>query len=480
MNVSELVEKYPVEIDGQITFAGILSRYFVSIGARWGKTTQENYLRDYKRNILPFFNDKPLSEYDKEYCEKVIEKINKDKQYSENTLAHYRLLIRKVYEEAERQNHSGNILVGIKGYRRKKDEDLHEIAVEMKLKVVKYFTPEQEILIYRSLCSDYKQDGAQMGLALMFISGARNLEACAICYEDVVKLDGKYYLCIINSYDEATGELKLGSKTDNSYRYFPISEKVYVFLMKRKAWLQQLVDEGKIKLNSKKIKSVDQMTIACDGDNYLKYCTPSKLTSAGRKLFRDLSISPAVISAIYEDMKAECNDPVFGHYKDPTAYSFRRSLAGHLLILGCTTVQCRYLMGHALESELVERGHFSNHDELNNLSQKLANRPLVNDVPFYGINKRKTEDELLLQDVMRAKVVIPTLGKEGRTLEIRILPHVPHQEGEYRISLNSEKASDIHLTATVQQKRRLETGKNEKSDLEVITLYDYWAPYFNI
>ncbi len=66
--------------------------------------------------------------------------------------------------------------------------------------------------------------------------------------------------------------------------------------------------------------------------------------------------------------------------KDATAYLLRRNYATHLQILGFTTAEMQYLIGHDVEDAYESRNEFVNEERLYAMYQKLLHRPLVNDI----------------------------------------------------------------------------------------------------
>lgn len=484
MNIEEVVQGYDLVVKEKLSFAGVLKKGIDNIGRRWkAEGTKRNNMADYRRRILPMFADKALEEYTLEYCEQVVDELSKrsrQKDYKQNTRKNYLRLIQRVFKEADLMGVCPNPFWGSKVSQRNTydlDEKIHNVAK----KLVKFFTIEQELKIWNLLFKNPYQDACSMGLLMMFITGARNLEAAAICYEDIVFKGGGPCVVIINSIEGLSAKVKAGTKTKNGYRYYPISMLVYDFLMLRKAWLQAKAEKGEIQFKAgSEFQSVDNLPIACDCETWPKYCTPSDLTDAGRELFKIIGISSEQVQIIRENMKDDEKDPVLGNFKDPTAYSFRRSNASHMYDVHCTILQCRYLMGHALNHESVERYHLVNDDQINNIRRKLANRPLLNEINFAGTFARfdDKDDELYLKNVHSASLSISTKGRTGQTLVVRIFPKEPHEQTKATLFLSdtSEKAG---VRASYRNSRHME--KEQPTDVvvprEIHSLRDYWKPY---
>ena len=67
-------QDWPVQCRKQITFAGVLLKYYDAIAKKyhWGIRTKDSYAKDYEKNILPRLKDRPLSEYTAEDYKQLI------------------------------------------------------------------------------------------------------------------------------------------------------------------------------------------------------------------------------------------------------------------------------------------------------------------------------------------------------------------------------------------------------------------------
>ena len=486
MTIDEAVKGFDLVINGKLTFAGVLKKGMKSgnIGRRWkSPNTIRNNLRNYKQRILPKFAGYSLDAFNLEDCERFVDELSMEyegNEYATSTKKDYLRLIRVVYEEGARMGVCQDPFWGSKSTQRN-TYSLDERVAKVAKKLIKFFSVEQERKIWNLLFNNPHQDACSMGLLLMFITGARNLEAAAICYEDIVMKGGKPCIGIYNSIDGLSAKAKAGTKTKNGYRYYPISMLVYDFLMERKAWIQAKVDRGEIEfLPGCEFQCVDNLPIACDGRNWFQYCTPNDLTDAGRELFKRIGITADQWQIICDNMKEDEKNPLFGNFKDPTSYSFRRSAASHLYDTNCTMVQCRYLFGHSFNYESVERYHLVNDDQINKMRKKLENRPLVNEINYAGTFARfdYNDDELYLKNVNSATLSINTKGHSGQTLIVRVLPREPHEVTMATLSL-VDPIDKTGVRASYRNCRHIE--KEQPSDVvvprEIHSLYDYWKPY---
>lgn len=477
MDVVQAVSGFNIEIKSMPTFAGILKSEYEAIGIEWKRPRViHQYMYDYHKKILPFFNDRPINEYTLDYCEKVIEQLGE--KYPKTDKAHFRVLIRKVFNRAAEIKAIKLPLWG-SSFDSKQSFSLVDKVQNSAKKLVKFFSVVQELLIHALLFTNHEQDGYHMGLLIMFLTGARNLEAAAICFSDIVIKNGRPCLVIINSVEELSAKAKAGTKTKNGFRYFPISWRFYKFLMKRKAWLEAKIVSGEIKFKpGSEFKKLDDLPIACDGENWTQYCTPSKLTDAGRELFKKIKITTEQMQILNEDMVLNENETIFGRFKDATAYAMRRNMAGHLSDCGCNIYRARYLFGHALEYGDIERHHFINDDEIKEMHELLSNRPLANDIDYDGIRFNFRQDKISLRDNFHVTAKIETVGREGQVLVVKVLPREPHSVTTATIRLQADNG-EFCAKGVYSQVARQENDYTGGIIIprHMVTLYDYWHPY---
>lgn len=103
-----------------------------------------------------------------------------------------------------------------------------------------------------------------MGIMLMFVFGLRNAEAYTITFGNIMEINGRYYLSSHSSVNAKNAKAEIIGKTYNMYRILPIPDVVYRFLMKRKAYIQSLIDDGEIRLGADGgVGDINHMPIAC-------------------------------------------------------------------------------------------------------------------------------------------------------------------------------------------------------------------------
>lgn len=477
MDVNLAVQGFDVEIKNNATFAGILKSQYSAIGKDWNsEIVIDRYMKDYRYKVLPYFRERPLKDYSLQYCEKVIAEL--EKRYPKSSKGHFRLLIRKVFDRAAEIGKIRFPLWGTIFDSRQSFSLVDKVRNSIK-KLVKFFSVQQEFLIHNLIFQNPEQDGYHMGLLIMFLTGARNLEAAAICFSDIVIKNGRPCLVIINSIEELSAKAKAGTKTKNGFRYFPISWKFYHFLMKRKAWLAAKIASGEITFQpGSEFQKLDDLPIACDGKNWTQYCTPSKLTDAGRELFKKVKITTEQMQILNEDMALNENETIFGRFKDATAYAMRRNKAGHLSDCGCNIYEARYLFGHALDYGDIRRHHFINDDEILVMHDLLSNRPLASEINYDGAWINFQQEEITVKDKFRASGTIETAGRAGQTLVMKVLAREPHVITEVSLAIDTDN-EEIGIKGICVQESHQETDHTGRVIIprHMITLYDYWRPY---
>lgn len=131
--------------------------------------------------------------------------------------------------------------------------------------------------------------------------------------------------------------MEVGGKTYNMYRVLPIPSVAYKFLMKRKAYIQSLIEAGKIPSDRNgAAMNINHMPIACSEDDFSKPCVSADLTQEGRRVLHSVGYDFSKYAEIKETARNSDDPVVFGIEKCPTAYLFRRNFGEHLRDLGFT------------------------------------------------------------------------------------------------------------------------------------------------
>lgn len=441
------LDEYLVRVDDKYTFYGVLSEFYDQIFCRCRQQeTRNGYNSEYNRHILPELGDRVLEQCEQADFEDVIEKINQgDKTYKPSTIQHYRYLIRTVVRCAVEKGICEDVLFGTV-FSLSPDERVEITQSKEFVRNRKSLKVQEEIRAFNELMIDPEQSGERMGLALMYVLGLRNNEACGLKFEAIRPMERypQYYCAWV--YETTTGDtnkLKAGGKTRNAPRKLPLLPKLVELLMKRRAFLENLLAEGKLKLDPKKDqKSVDDLPIACQMMNYTEHCSSRRLTTAGRLLLRSIQIDEEEVAYIDRELQSKERRIEMGvTEKDPTAYLFRRNLGTHLLILGFTEAQIQYFMGHYIDETYAIRNDYTNEERLYEIMQKLLNRPLFQDrYPYQEMFTLSNEEPAFrCSNVPAAQLQIEP-NKRG-TVSLQVTAAEP--EDQVVVSIETEREAGI-------------------------------------
>ena len=421
-----IVNSHKYIVDGELTFFGVLCEYYDEIAKHWSPETRESYGRDYEDFILAHVDDQPLSYYtEADYYEHVIDQIrnggtrrSKEDKFSESVINHFRFLIRRVISVGAEKNVCSNVLWGTKFRDRDDGEKLTsaEADEQQRLRTQRSIMPQQMYKILNQIFTDVQQHGVKIALLLMCIFGLRNKEACGVWFEDIMEIPGHpgcYVLVVHSSMKGRTRFRKTGGKTDNMYRMIPIPKIVHDYLMIRKQFVAEKLEELYVqKAGNTKRYNIDRLPIACNGDKWWEGCTSSQVTVAGRDLFRQINYSEEEYR-LAED-ESSFDDSGFPNQKAPTAYLFRREFCTSLYAMGLIPEEIQYLMGHKLNNPEYSRRYFRNHDILSLLYKKTCRRPLnvisdIQDEPIIVTNS-----SLEIKNVSEQEIRIPCDGNRWR------------------------------------------------------------------
>lgn len=475
--IEEMIEGFDYEINGALTFAGATYENWEYVSRKWrAASTRENCMNDYNRRIFPLFQGKDVYQYTQDERDRILDFIQVQGNYSESTRAHYKNLIDYVFESVHNVNGSTRSIS--EGYvESKKAEDPAVTMEKARLKVVKYYTAEQEVSMVERFYSNPMAAGQEAGIHAMYELGTRNNETVALNFNSFRLKNGIPVVDILNSAVGDMEPLKPGTKTCNGSRTIQINERYYEHVQKRKAKLQTLVDSGEIVFPPDgNVRSVGEMPFVCVGEKWLQRATPRDLSEAGKKLFTDLGMTADQLREIYHDMEDHQDDEIFGKFKDPTSYTNRRNHTNHLADVGYGLDEIRSEVGHGFENTNVSRSFFVNNDTLEKLHELKEHRALI------GKYYRETrvycmdDDSFILNNIHGGVIKIPTTGRKGQKLRLTIQSRQSIVPAGLAIKIESD--TDTKMRAVYQQKRiHGEPRKLGDPPVLVNVIYDYWEPY---
>lgn len=381
--------KWIRSIDEKLTFCGVYEQFYGECAKYWKKdTTRTQYNRDYNDVILPSLSshdEKAIDEYTMEDFESAILSISEQGQsrkgqtnfvpYADSTLQHFRHLMEVVVTTAANHDLCDNVLWGSRFSLQETQTDDDGINERVRLK--KSLTISEEFSVAEALLVDPGQRGQNFGLLLMFALGLRNGEACGANFCDIKPMRNHpecKALWVYKTTIPGTNVLQASGKTRNADRIIPIPDVLDEFLEKRRIYLEKTLSEI-----GADTAQIDELPIACVGDNFSLRCSAHQLTAAGREMFRRIKMSSNQLA--YIDAELFDQETVSElKERDPTAYLLRRNFGTHLSILGLSEPEIEYLIGHDIQDDYETRNEYVNEERLWLIKEKLDKRPILNHI----------------------------------------------------------------------------------------------------
>ncbi len=376
--LEQLKKNWIGEIDGALTFCGVLATHYSDCSKNWKRSaTNESYQRQFDTVILPNIKDhdtKIISDYSRQDFEETMEAIEKQGSltsstftpYADSTLQHFRHLIEVVMQVAADKNLCDYILWGTSF----KEVGAQKLSTELQFQIAhrKSFGVKEEKDIFNVIATNPMQRGQEMGLLLMFALGLRNGEACGVNYEDFQEVTHNgvtfHVLWVYKSTISGSDTLQSGGKTRNADRVIPVPNKLMNLILTRQTQL-----ELNLGVNIK------TYPVACLEQKYDTRCDANRLSSAARRLFRKIGISSHVL--YFLELALESNSEFQGMVeREPTAYFFRRNVGTIMHILGLTDAEIQYIIGHDIEDMYETRNEFLTIEKLYAIKVKLDQRLL--------------------------------------------------------------------------------------------------------
>lgn len=368
---------------GDINFIGAVNEYYSIYEPKIDEATDKEYERRYNNIIFPCIDcSKPIDDYTTEDLEDILEYIKDEADYKDISMySNIRHLVFKPVTTYYAINSSrDNIKIWGNGfdYRGTKDN-------KSSLLVIKRSIPaKDELKIAEFLDNPSTNNGEDIGLAIMFYSAVRNAEACGLNFSNLKEMrnhKGCFYIQVYQTTRIKTNKLKLGGKTYNAPRQLPIVDRLARLLNERRKYLESLYTFPYTDKYGVIYNSVNDMPIVCRGNNHFTRSGADDLSIAGRYLLRDkLKYEAKDVSELsYYINDVEVDDDSLGE-KDPTTYLLRRNMGTHLYTLGFETGWAQYYMGHAIDSEPVQRYDRADEEFLYKLWRLLQKHPLNNNI----------------------------------------------------------------------------------------------------
>ena len=389
-------EKTP---EGKRNFIGITHRYFDEINKNNLPKTNDTYIQRYEENIFPYVDiSTPAEDYDEETIEDLISRIRVRSGYSDQSInSSIRHLIYDpcmcFFQDPKNIGVDPNTLWGsANDYRIKETEDRSAAF----LKIRKSLSIEEEKVAAKYLLDPKTEIGENPGLTLMFLLGTRNNETCPLRFGDIremTEFPGCYYVQIFETVRLGDNTLKASGKTANSPRRLPIMPVLLDYLRGRKEYICSQIRFPYTDSSGKTFSSVDELPIACRGNQFSVICRSKDLTLAGKRFLHDvLKLQEQEVSGIAAYMIETQNTWEDLQEKDVTTYLFRRNFATHLYNLGLSLTDSQYYMGHAMDNTPMRRADYANEEYLHYLYTLLLRHPLNHPKNDFSLSTRADID----------------------------------------------------------------------------------------
>ncbi len=364
----------------QLNYIGATIRYFDAYTTGFDDETKNTYIRDYNNRIFPLINPGMSIElYDEEYINSLLDNIKRAYSYNDMTIiTRYHHLLVDPCEAYFKDIANSKIIdplwgAGFKFSKSFSDEDIESAL----LRIPKSLSSAQEIIAANNLLNPTTNKGELVGLANMLCTGIRNNESAGLNFGDFSEMIdhlGYYTLRIIRTSKINSNERKAGGKTANAPRRLPLIKEYSNFIIERKKYLRSKISFPYTDKYNKTFNSIDDLPIACRGDNYTVPCSASDITRAGRAFLRDkLKMREQQVSGLSYLVQHSEYDSV---EKDPTTYLLRRNFATHLYTLGFPIEWCQYYMGHLIEKDILKRTDFNDENYLHQMALLLEKHPM--------------------------------------------------------------------------------------------------------
>lgn len=390
-------QDFPSEGPNGITFAGALRKYLfvkgedgknIGLSKDWD-VVYERYIRDYNKRLLPLLpREKFLGDYTQDDFTEVLSYLAQHRDYAEGTLGHYGHLLWVVYRAGFKDGLYSDAIFWDDVYGEDEEsvvlpENVDEEGRRL-LRIKKSFTPKEERFLFTTLTTAARTDGEVMGLLLMLLCGLRNNEASGLDFGDIRPMQEYPEVSCIWVYKTAkrdSAERKGSGKTKNANRILPLITVAQTIIRDRKRYVQEQIDKGALVLDEG--QTIEDLPIACIGDNLKARCSSAHLTRRGREFLKQLSQEPFDYAGINILLINIAEKDVQFEEKDPTTYLFRRNFATHLYTLGLDAPSIQYYIGHDVESMTARRNDFVNEEKLIQLKRILDKHPLNTSVSEY-------------------------------------------------------------------------------------------------
>ena len=369
--------------DGEINFIGVVTKFFDAIFKNANDETKDAYIANYNDNIFPYVNiSMSIFEYNDQIALDLIYRIQKYNNYKDTTvLSRIHNLIFAPLVFYSKNNKKTNFMWGSSSsFNHFVDGVDDKYAAETKIKKSLSITEEKKA--YKLLSDSKTESGERIGLLIMLLVGIRNNETCGLNFGDLLEMlyyPGCFYLQVYETTSLTSNELKASGKTYNSPRRLPALPILVKLIFERKKYIEEQISFPYKSKDGAIYEKIEDMPIACKGNDFGRRCFYKDLTEAGKEFLRkELRMNENTVAGLSECMIQDYGTDDYLDEKDVTTYLLRRNFATHLYTLGLSIEQSQYYMGHKIENSPLKRADFTDEDFLYEIYELLIKHPLNN------------------------------------------------------------------------------------------------------
>ena len=225
--------------------------------------------------------------------------------------------------------------------------ELEDLEIKMCISGKRTLSLAQEQELINMVLSDPLQDGELMFIMLAFLTGARAKELLRLVWKDIVKIKlplpisddlrdlPSSFQTIIHMHlpSRASYAFRFSNSMPDAqkpFRYFPLSDLVYDFLIKRKQHIEK--EHG----------NVDSLPICCKRSDFTTCAELDIVRSLSRKILRKAGIEEDTLH--YYDLQLKyCENPCVQLEEFAAIYLFRRTIATYASLFIDQSVACELL-----------------------------------------------------------------------------------------------------------------------------------------
>lgn len=267
-------------LDGRLTMAGILRKYWGDISKLWeASRTINGNINDYENRVLQIADSfKAFSDYTSDDIDSIISILETRGDYMPGTTDHYRHLVKLIIDCA----YEGGEVLHSSLWTKVSKSAIEKMGGR---RLVKSLTDDEEDRMWNWIKSKGASEftGPEIGVILMFIFGLRNEEAGGTTW-DSIRYDtnsNAVMLRVLMTLIGTSRELKTKGKTRNAHRELPsVYQVVNKLLADRKHYVKSQCDSN-----------INLLPICCAPNDLSKPCTTQEINLAAKKLFNTLGIN---------------------------------------------------------------------------------------------------------------------------------------------------------------------------------------------